>query len=172
MKIFISSLLLISLALGQTSFALDAKQTIAALVAERDVASAASTTRSELPTHKTDDSWQAFSKQYAIVLFVSSTCPHCHRFAPIVKEFASHKGLSVYAYSIDGKGLPEYPSPLLATQEVKTKFYKVMSVVVPGVFIVNVNTLEDFFVRVGEESRADFESDMREAKGAILRDKS
>jgi conjugal transfer pilus assembly protein TraF len=46
------------------------------------------------------------------LLFVfRSDCPYCHRFAPILKRFEQEFGLRVFAVSLDGKGLPEYPDP-------------------------------------------------------------
>jgi len=46
---------------------------------------------------------------HALVFVFRSDCPYCHRFAPILKRFEQEHGLRVYAVSLDGKGLPEYP---------------------------------------------------------------
>lgn len=42
------------------------------------------------------------SKHYGLFFVFKSSCPYCHRFAPIVKEFASTFGFEVKAISADG----------------------------------------------------------------------
>lgn len=50
-------------------------------------------------------------KQYGLFFFFRSTCPYCHRFAPIVKRFADRYHLTLIPISIDGAGLPDFPHP-------------------------------------------------------------
>lgn len=106
------------------------------------------------------DQWTIFNEHYALIVFFSSTCPHCQRFTPIVADFTSTHKIKVYPYTIDGNGVSTFPNPLLATDEVKTKFYQSMQVVVPAVFIVNTETMEIIPIDVGEESATEFERDM------------
>lgn len=51
------------------------------------------------------------SKENAIIFFFRSDCGYCHKYAPILKQFATNYGYSVLSYSLDGRGLPEFPNP-------------------------------------------------------------
>ena len=52
------------------------------------------------------------ASQYAgLFFFFTSTCPYCLDQSKIMKLFQDQYGISVFAVSIDGKGLPEYPRP-------------------------------------------------------------
>ena len=52
------------------------------------------------------------ASQYAgLFFFFTSTCPYCLDQSKIMKLFQDQYGMSVFAVSIDGKGLPEYPRP-------------------------------------------------------------
>lgn len=59
-----------------------------------------------------DDSYliQA-SKKVGLFFFFSSTCPYCQEQSKIVKLLQDEYSVSVFPVTIDGKGLPEYPSP-------------------------------------------------------------
>jgi conjugal transfer pilus assembly protein TraF len=52
---------------------------------------------------------KGLSKEYGLFFFFKKDCPYCHRFAPIVKHFATSHGWSVLAISLDGGTLPEFP---------------------------------------------------------------
>ena len=49
--------------------------------------------------------------RYGLVFFLRSDCPSCQRFAPILKTFAGTHGFSVLPVSLDGQGVPEFPTP-------------------------------------------------------------
>ena len=51
------------------------------------------------------------STTHGLLFIFRSDCPYCHRFAPILKRFEEQFGMLVLPVSLDGKGLPEYPSP-------------------------------------------------------------
>ena len=75
----------------------------------------------------------ALADRYGLVFFLRSDCPYCQRFAPILKTFAARYGFSVLPVSLDGKGLPEFPTPkpnALLAQKLKVD-------VVPTVFLVD-----------------------------------
>jgi conjugal transfer pilus assembly protein TraF len=76
---------------------------------------------------------QDLARDNGILFFFRSDCPHCHRFAPVLKLFAETYGFSVIAVSMDGKGIPEYPYPkpdheLASRLNIST---------VPAIFMVN-----------------------------------
>jgi conjugal transfer pilus assembly protein TraF len=54
---------------------------------------------------------RALAATHGLMFIFRSDCPYCHRFAPILKRFEQEYGLTVFAVSLDGKGLPEYPNP-------------------------------------------------------------
>jgi len=48
---------------------------------------------------------------HGLLFIFRSDCPYCHRLAPILKRFEQDFGMTVFAVSLDGRGLPEYPNP-------------------------------------------------------------
>ena len=56
---------------------------------------------------------RALSATHGLLFIFRSDCPYCHRFAPILKRFEQEFGMLVFPVSLDGGGLPEYPSPQL-----------------------------------------------------------
>ena len=48
---------------------------------------------------------------HGLLFIFRSDCPYCHRLAPILKRFEHEYGMTVFAVSLDGRGLPEYPNP-------------------------------------------------------------
>ncbi len=54
---------------------------------------------------------RSLAATHGLLFIFRSDCPFCHRFAPIVKRFEQEFGMTVFAVSLDGRGLPEYPSP-------------------------------------------------------------
>jgi conjugal transfer pilus assembly protein TraF len=47
---------------------------------------------------------------HGLVFVFRGDCPHCHRFAPILKRFEQEFGFTVLAISMDGRAIPEYPN--------------------------------------------------------------
>ena len=75
----------------------------------------------------------ALADRYGLVFFLRSDCPSCQRFAPVLKTFAAQYGFSVLPVSLDGTGLPEFPTPkpnALLAQKLEVD-------VVPTVFLVD-----------------------------------
>ena len=71
--------------------------------------------------------------QYGLFFFFAGSCPYCHRFAPIVKDLQVHYGMNVIPVSLDGGGLPEYPSP--QSDKGQAQAFHVTSW--PALFLVN-----------------------------------
>jgi conjugal transfer pilus assembly protein TraF len=62
---------------------------------------------------KQADAIRALAKTHGLFFFFRSDCPYCHKFAPVLKRFEQEYGLNVFPVSLDGGGLPDYPSALL-----------------------------------------------------------
>lgn len=58
---------------------------------------------------KTEHAIAQLTKDAGLFFFYRSDCPYCHRFAPILKEFIDHYGISLVAISVDGGVLAEFP---------------------------------------------------------------
>ncbi|HHX9835663.1 TPA: conjugal transfer protein TraF, partial [Salmonella enterica subsp. enterica] len=51
---------------------------------------------------------------WKVVLFMQGHCPYCRRFDPVLKQLAQQYGLSVFPYTLDGRGDPAFPEALPA----------------------------------------------------------
>ena len=72
-------------------------------------------------------------KDHVLLFFFRSDCPYCHAFAPTLVALQSRYGLRVEAISIDGPGLPDFPTPRRDNGIAKT-----LNVAqVPAVFLAN-----------------------------------
>lgn len=103
---------------------------------------------------------QAKSSDYALAFFFRSDCSYCHNFAPIMKKMSENTGLFTYAFSVDGKSMPYYPTPLIATPEITKTFYGYQQVLVPSVFVVHVHTRQFIRVSSGYLSYAELEQQL------------
>lgn len=54
---------------------------------------------------------KSLASTHGLLFIFRSDCPYCHRLAPILKRFEQEYGMTVFAVSLDGRGLPEYPNP-------------------------------------------------------------
>ncbi|EHD0027556.1 type-F conjugative transfer system pilin assembly thiol-disulfide isomerase TrbB [Salmonella enterica subsp. houtenae serovar 50:g,z51:-] len=79
---------------------------------------------------------------WKVVLFMQGHCPYCRRFDPVLKQLAQQYGLSVFPYTLDGRGDPAFPEALPAPPDVMQAFFPDIPVATPTTFLVNVNTLE------------------------------
>ena len=79
------------------------------------------------------------NKENAIIFFFRSDCGYCHKYAPILKQFATNYGYSVLSYSLDGRGLPAYPKPRYNPQLAQ----RLNVIGVPATYIINpkLNTI-------------------------------
>lgn len=79
---------------------------------------------------------------YTLVLFMQSSCPYCHQFDPQLALLSVQTGLSVFPYTLDGKGDMAFPNAIPAPPEVVQSFFGAgLQVITPTVFLVDVNTL-------------------------------
>lgn len=107
-----------------------------------------------------DPAIEALVKNYSIVVFYESTCPHCQRFTPILKAFSDEYGFRVYAFSVDGPGLPAFPKPLAVNTGIVHNFFPTGQVVLPSSFLVNNATLMTYPINTGEMLMPDLVSRM------------
>lgn len=50
-------------------------------------------------------------RTHGVFFFLRSDCPYCHRQAAVLRYLEQFYGLEVFPISLDGGGVPEYPSP-------------------------------------------------------------
>jgi conjugal transfer pilus assembly protein TraF len=55
------------------------------------------------------DHMSVVRERYGVFFFYMSTCPHCHRMAPILRRWADEYGIEVRAVSMDGGPIPGFP---------------------------------------------------------------
>jgi len=79
------------------------------------------------------------SKHYGLFFVFKSSCPYCHRFAPIVKEFSTLFGFEVKAISADGGVMNEFKNA--AQDNGALKIINPQGVY-PALFLANPKTME------------------------------
>lgn len=103
---------------------------------QRPVSTQAIVARNQQQNRMDDQKLFQIAENNGIIFFFRSDCPHCHRFAPILKRFSEQYKFTVIPVSLDGGSLPEYPYP--------KKNYdlgrKLNVSVVPAVFLVEPET--------------------------------
>ncbi len=52
----------------------------------------------------------ALGRTHVVFFFFRSDCPYCHAFAPTLEAFQARHGIQVVPISVDGGGLPNFPS--------------------------------------------------------------
>ncbi|MGC9534389.1 type-F conjugative transfer system pilin assembly thiol-disulfide isomerase TrbB [Vibrio atlanticus] len=93
----------------------------------------------------------AMQNQYALVFFFESTCPYCHKTAPKITRLGERFQLPVYAFSVDGPGLPGFEVPIPVTPEIgKTFFPSQRKTVMPATFLMNVNSRKFSRLSIGD----------------------
>lgn len=87
------------------------------------------------------DGSQVNLRNYKIVLFMQSGCQYCRQFDPLLKSLSEQMGLSVFAYTLDGRGDESFPDAIPAPSAVIQDLFSTMKPVTPAAFLVEVNTL-------------------------------
>lgn len=94
---------------------------------------------------------------WKIVLFMSSSCQHCHAFDPVLKVIAMDTGFSVFPYTLDGRGDASWPQAIPAPPMVITEFFaQGLPIATPTLFLVNVNNMKTYPLQQGESKREAF----------------
>lgn len=68
-------------------------------------------TYDEERTKSEEEHLKALAKKHGLIFFFRSDCPYCHAMAPTLKMLSEKYGIEVLGVSIDGRGLPEFPTP-------------------------------------------------------------
>lgn len=96
-------------------------------------------------------------RDWKVVLFMSSTCPHCRAFDPVLKTVAQASGLSVFPYTLDGHGDTSWPQAVPAPPMVVTEFFaQGLPIATPTLFLVNAHTMKTYPVQQGESDQPAF----------------
>jgi type-F conjugative transfer system pilin assembly thiol-disulfide isomerase TrbB len=91
------------------------------------------------------------SSNYYFAFIYRSTCPHCKKFSPVLKDFSGTFHIKVRAFSLDNESLDGFDA-LPLTPELFQTFYVAggYKPTVPALFLVNRHTLEAYAVLFGE----------------------
>jgi conjugal transfer pilus assembly protein TraF len=57
-----------------------------------------------------NQSLAALARTHVLFFFFRSDCPYCHAFAPTLEAFQARHGVQIVPISVDGGGLPTFPS--------------------------------------------------------------
>ncbi|MFS7282033.1 conjugal transfer protein TraF [Serratia proteamaculans] len=96
--------------------------------------------------------------EYALVLFMGGSCKFSTQMNPVLKQFASERGLRIYPYTLDGGGDASFPTPMLPRRtdpnmpiadEIMAFFGQGLPIATPTLFLVNVHTLKAWPVSQG-----------------------
>lgn len=108
-------------------------------------------TKRQLEQQKLEQKVQELQEQYYFIFIYRSTCPHCHQFAPVVKDFSETFHLPLHAYSLDGEPLNGLSATPMPSSLFKTLYlsggYKPS---VPALYLVHKDTNEAYAVLFGE----------------------
>ena len=94
--------------------------------------------RAEVETEQQDRILTVAAQEYGLVFFFRGSCPYCHQFAPVLKNFTRRYGFSLIDVSLDGGTLPEFPTPrknFLAASAMQAEEKGV-----PAVYVINPRT--------------------------------
>lgn len=91
-----------------------------------------------------------FQQNHRFVFFFSSTCPHCHNFAPVLKKWADDNQYAVDAFSFDGKSLPGFSNVLTLDNQLLQAAFQNETIRYPALFVVNTQTANLYPVAIGE----------------------
>ena len=109
----------------------------------------------------------ALAKNYELVVFYLSTCPHCHRFLPILKSFSQLTHIPLQPYTLDGKSMPGFPTTKVPPSALVQKLFP-QGAMVPALYLLNRTNGHTFTVGIGEETPAQLLNRMREFAPKVL----
>lgn len=92
-------------------------------------------------------------KDYQLILFVSSHCYFCHKFAPIVKEISNNYNLPITVFSFDGEPVSPFQLVFPTNKKIVTHYYKGREEVMPVLILTkktSKNSTSKNFVVIAE----------------------
>ncbi len=95
------------------------------------------------------------NERYGIFFLFSSTCPHCHRYSPILKAFQEKYGINIMPVSMDGGGLPEWDKFMVDRGQIAKMGIKVEAV--PATILFDKETRQVLPIGFGVLSHSDLE---------------
>jgi len=101
----------------------------------------------------------------AFVLFYLSSCIHCKRFEPVLKQYAKNHQMPVLAYTLDGIALPGFPKSLSPNQEEINRFFPSHNLVAPTLFLMDLDKHTIKPVLKGEASTYQLDNRMQQLHG-------
>jgi type-F conjugative transfer system pilin assembly thiol-disulfide isomerase TrbB len=135
---------LLLLTINQLAFANVAVDQLNALLLKKEVVQEQAA-QAQSPTIKN------LADNYYFVFIYKASCPHCHNFSPVLKDFSDTFHIAVIPYSLDNAPLDGFEGRPLPPELFQTLYvvggYKPA---VPALFLVNRHTLEAYAVLFGE----------------------
>ena len=87
---------------------------------------------------------------YEFILFYSTTCPHCLKFAPTLRQYSDKSGIPIQAFAVNGNKSHYFPNSIPLTQETIEQFFgKNASLALPSLFLLNKKNLHAYPVSQG-----------------------
>lgn len=100
---------------------------------------------------RADKLLSALHQHYRFVVFFKSTCPHCHRFIPVLEDFAHNFGIAILGISVDGPDLDGLKSRKMTADDYKDYFLEAgFKAIVPALYLENTDTQQVYPVLFGE----------------------
>lgn len=78
-----------------------------------------------------------FFKTHVVVFLFASTCPYCHKQAPVLSRWANTYGVRVDARSFDDKSIPGFEGQRPVTKDLVDTAYAGKSIEYPALFVMN-----------------------------------
>lgn len=103
----------------------------------------------------------SFTQNHHLVFFFASTCPHCHNFSPILKNWVDNHHYQVDSYSFDGQALPEFQQVFTPDNQLLQAAFQNETIRYPALFVVNVDTANLYPVAIGELNAQELEERMQ-----------
>lgn len=118
--------------------------------------------------HQVSAKLKDLQENYYFIFIYRSTCPHCHKFAPVLKDFTDTFQVATQAYSLDGESLSGFKAAPLSPELFQT-FYASSGYkpVVPALFLVQKHTQQAYAVLFGEAAPYELARRVDELMGHI-----